>query len=61
MIGTFANPQEDGAMGIPTSREAAEEFRPERPVRPAWRRAALVPKARRSPDSDGRAELRPDE
>jgi uncharacterized protein len=26
MIGTFANPQEDGAMGIPTSREAAEEF-----------------------------------
>jgi len=26
MIGTFANPQEDGAMGIFTSREAAEEF-----------------------------------
>jgi uncharacterized protein YciI len=26
MIGTFANPLEDGAMGIFTTREAAEEF-----------------------------------
>jgi uncharacterized protein YciI len=26
MIGTFANPQEEGSMGIFTTREAAEEF-----------------------------------
>jgi hypothetical protein len=26
MIGTFANAQEDGSMGIFTTREAAEEF-----------------------------------
>lgn len=26
MIGTFANPQEDGSMGVFTTREAAEEF-----------------------------------
>ncbi len=26
MIGTFANPQQDGSMGIFTTREAAEEF-----------------------------------
>ena len=26
MIGTFANPQEEGAMAIFTTREAAEEF-----------------------------------
>ena len=26
MIGTFANPQEEGSMAIFTSREAAEEF-----------------------------------
>lgn len=26
MIGTFANPQEEGSMGIFTNREAAEEF-----------------------------------
>ena len=26
MIGTFANPQEDGSMSIFTTREAAEEF-----------------------------------
>ena len=26
MIGTFANPQEDGSMGIFATREAAEEF-----------------------------------
>ncbi len=26
MIGTFANPQQDGAMSIFTTREAAEEF-----------------------------------
>ena len=26
MIGTFANPQEEGAMGIFTTRQAAEEF-----------------------------------
>jgi uncharacterized protein len=26
MIGTFADPQEEGAMGIFTTREAAEEF-----------------------------------
>lgn len=26
MIGTFADPQQDGAMGIFTTREAAEEF-----------------------------------
>jgi hypothetical protein len=26
MIGRFANPQEDGAMGTFTTREAAEEF-----------------------------------
>lgn len=26
MIGTFADPQKDGSMGVFTSREAAEEF-----------------------------------
>lgn len=26
MVGTFGNPQEEGSMGIFTSREAAEEF-----------------------------------
>ncbi len=26
MVGTFGNPQEEGAMGIFTTREAAEEF-----------------------------------
>ena len=26
MVGTFANPQEEGSMSIFTSREAAEEF-----------------------------------
>ncbi|HVC04355.1 MAG TPA: YciI family protein [Candidatus Acidoferrales bacterium] len=26
MMGTFANPQEEGSMGIFTTREAAEEF-----------------------------------
>jgi len=26
MIGTFANPQEEGAMGVFTTRQAAEEF-----------------------------------
>lgn len=26
MIGTFANPQEEGSMGIFTTRDAAEEF-----------------------------------
>ncbi len=26
MIGTFSNPQDDGSMGIFTTREAAEEF-----------------------------------
>jgi uncharacterized protein YciI len=26
MIGTFANPQEDGSMAIFTTRDAAEEF-----------------------------------
>jgi uncharacterized protein YciI len=26
MVGTFANPEEEGAMSVFTSREAAEEF-----------------------------------
>ena len=34
MIGPFANPQEEGSMGILTTREAAEEFVRGDPVRP---------------------------
>ena len=34
MIGPFANPREEGSMGIFTTREAAEEFVRGDPVRP---------------------------
>ena len=34
MIGTFGNPQEEGSMAIFTTREAAEAFCQERPLRP---------------------------
>jgi uncharacterized protein len=40
MVGPFANPQE-GAMGIFTTREAAEEFARNDPFRAQWCRRSL--------------------